>query len=279
MDQLKRIGQLCRQHYEKLILVFVLLLLAGAVFYLLKVSQDEREKTRQMTEGYKKKAGVPIEPVNLSRVEATLKTATNPPALNYSGKHNLFNPVKWQQSPSGGDPIKFETGREVGPSAMRIASIRPLYLSIAFDRAASSGSGADAVVTGYHTLVTNEMAAAPRLRRIPQFIATGTTNTQVFVLAEVKGPPDAPTELVALLKEFNNETVSFAPGKPYTRVVGFEAELKYPVNSKVYPRLRKDSPIDIEGEPYKIVDITSNRVVVSDDSNGKRYTIEQTVAP
>ena len=278
MDQLKRIGQMCRQHYEKLILVFVLLLLAGAVFYLLKVSQDERDKTRQMTEGYKKKAGAPIEAVNLNRFEATLKVATNPPPLNYSGKHNLFNPVKWQQSRGGGPIIKVETGTEVGPSAMRIAGIRPMYLSIAFDRTASSGSGAEAVVTGYHTVVTNEVAA-PRFRRIPQFIATGTTNTQVFVLTEVKGPPDAPTELVALLKDFNNETVSFAPGKPYTRVVGFEAELKYPVNGKIYPRLRKDSPIDIEGEPYKVVDITSNRVVVSDDSNGKRYTIEQTVAP
>jgi hypothetical protein len=62
-------------------------------------------------------------------------------------------------------------------------------------------------------------------------------------------------------------------------VVGHEAELVYAPSGKKYPRLRKDSPLDIEGEPYKVVDITASKVVVSDDSNGKRYTIEQRVAP
>ena len=282
MDQLKKIGQLCRQHYEKLILIIVLLLLAGAVWYLYQASQEENEKVRQMAEGYQKKSGKPIPPVSLASFEAAMKTATNPPALNYSGKHNLFNPVKWQQNRGGGPIIKVTTGTEVGGSAMRIAAITPLQLSIAFDRAALSGSE----VTGYHTVVTNELATIPRLRRIVQFIAMNATNapmfatnTQVFVLAEAKGPPDAPTELVAYLKDFNNEKISFAPGKAYTRTVGYEAELKYPPSGRVYPRLRKDSPIDIEGEPYKVVDISATTVVLSDDSNGKRYTIEQTASP
>ena len=64
MEQVKKIGQLCRQHYEKLILVFVLLLLAGAVWVLYGASQDENQKVREMTEGYTKKAGKPITSVN-----------------------------------------------------------------------------------------------------------------------------------------------------------------------------------------------------------------------
>jgi hypothetical protein len=114
---------------------------------------------------------------------------------------------------------------------------------------------------------------------LTQFIAPGATNTQVFVLTGIKGPSNAPTELTAQLRDFNNETISFAPGKPYTRIVGYEAELIYPPSGKKYPRLRRDSPLDIEGEPYKVVDITANRVVVSDDSNGKRTTIEERLAP
>ncbi len=275
MEQLKRIGQIGRQHYEKLILVFVLLLLAGAVWYLYQASQEEGEKTRKMTEGYTKKAGTPVQPVSLDRFSAAFKVATNPPTLNYAGKHNLFNPVKWQQPRGGGSIIKVQFGTEVGVSAMRIGSISPLHLSIAFDRAASTGTD----VTGYHLVATNELAGNPRLRRVTQFVPTGATNTQVFVLTEVKGPPDAPTELVAELKDFNNEKITFAPGKPYTRVIGYETELVYPLSGRKYPRLRKGSPLDIEGEPYKVVDISASKVVVSDDSNGKRYTIEQTVAP
>jgi len=128
-------------------------------------------------------------------------------------------------------------------------------------------------------VVTNEMAMNARQRLITQYIGTGTTNSQVFVLKEVKGPPEAPTEMIASLKDFNNETISFAPQKPYVRTVGFEAELKYPVSGNIYSRLRKDSSLDIEGEIYKVVDIAASKVVLSDDSNGKRYVIEQMVAP
>lgn len=279
MEQLKRIVQVCRRNYEKLILVLVLLLLAAGVWYLYGASQAEREKTQKMTEGYKRKTPPPLPPVDLSRFDKTIKVATNPPAFNFSGKHNLFNPVKWQQPRAGGQVIKVVSGTEVGANAMRIVSVSPLLLSIAFDRAATSGADAEAVVTGYHIVVTNDLILRPRNPRIMQYVPLGTTNTQVFVVTEVKGPSNAPTEFVAQLKDFNNETITFAPGKPYTRTVGYETELSYPPSGRKYPRLRKDSPLDIEGEPYKVVDITANKVIVSDDSNGKRYTIEQAVAP
>jgi hypothetical protein len=204
-----------------------------------------------------------------------MKIVTNPPTLNYAGAHNLFNPVKWQQPRGGGQIVKVVSGAEVGANAMRIASISPLHLSIAFGNPAKTGDE----VTGYHIVITNDLVVRPRNPRLPQFVPAGATNTQVFILNEVKGPPDLPTELIAQLKDFNNEKITFAPDKPYTRVVGYEAELVYPISGKRYPRLRKDSPLDIEGEPYKVVDITANKVVVSDDSNGKRYTIERTVAP
>src|SRR5882672_4753020 len=196
MDQLKKIGQLCRQHYEKLILVFVLLLLAGAVWYLYQASQEEGEATRKMTEGFKTPKGVGVLPANLDRFTAAMKVATNPPTLNYAGKHNLFNPVKWQQ-PRGGGPItKVQLGTEVGIYTLKITSISPLRLTIAYDRVAATG----AEVTGYHIVVTNEVATTAKFRRIAQYVPTGATNTQVFILTEVKGPPEAPTELVAQLK-------------------------------------------------------------------------------
>jgi len=47
----------------------------------------------------------------------------------------------------------------------------------------------------------------------------------------------------------------------------------------MFPRLRKESAVDVDGESYKVVDITPTRVVLSDDSNGKRYAIAQIAAP
>lgn len=282
MEQLKKLGQLCRQHYEKLVLVLVLLLLAGAVFVLYGASQDENEKVREMTKVFIGKSGAAITPVSLEPFESAIKNVTNRATLNYSGPHNLFNPVKWQLNRAGGPPIKVQSGSEVGVGAMRLVSITPLKLTVSFDKPAMSGSD----VTGYHTIVTNELATIPRLRRIVQYIGVDrdknppfSTNTQVFVLSEVKGPPEEPTELVAYLKDFDNERITFARGTPYQRTVGFEAELKYTVSGKLYPRLRKDSSVDIDGETYKVVDIVANKVVLSDDSNGKRYTIDQMVAP
>lgn len=279
MEQLKNIGNVCRQHYEKLVLVFALLLLAAAVWYLWEAGQEEKQKIEQVPTEFTKKPGKSVPLVNLAELEQPLKESSNTTALAYSGKHNLFNPVKWQQLRAGGPIIKVETGKEVGVEALQIARVTPLYLSISFERAATSGTAPDLTVSGYHTVVTNELAMQPRLRRIPQFIAPNATNSQVFVLTEVKGPPEAPTELVATLRDFDNEKITFAPGKPYTRAVGYEAELKYPGTGRMFPRLRKESAVDLDGESYKVVDITPTRVVLSDDSNGKRYAIAQIAAP
>jgi hypothetical protein len=279
MEQLKNIGNVCRQHYEKLMLVGALVLLAGAVWYLWQASQEEKDKIGKVPSEVARVKVKPVPPVMLAEIEQSLKEGTNTMGLAYSGKHNLFNPVKWQQLRAGGPIIKVETGKEVGVESLQIVRVAPLYLTISFERAATSGTAPDLTVSGYHTVVTNELVMPPRPRRIPQFIAPNATNTQVFVLTEIKGPPEAPTELVATLRDFDNEKITFAPGKPYTRPVGYEAELKYPGTGRMFPRLRKESAVDVDGESYKVVDITPTRVVLSDDSNGKRYIIAQIAAP
>jgi len=272
MEQVKKISDVCRQHYEKLVLVLALILLAGAVYYLYSESQKEKQTLEELPKAptLKKKQ---MAEVNLARFAEAANDATNPPIVNLSGKHNTFNPVKWQQQRAGEEPIKVETGKEVGPESLQIQRVTPLNLSIAFDRAAISGTPPDTTVTGYHIMVTNEAATLPRFRRLTQFVQTNATNTQVFLLTEIKGPADNPTELVATLRDFNNESISFAPNKPYSRTVGYEVELKYPSLGRTYPHLRKESAVDVDGEPYKVVDITPTRVVLSDDSNGKRYAI------
>ena len=85
--------------------------------------------------------------------------------------------------------------------------------------------------------------------------------------------------MVARLKDYGNETISFAPAKPYSRVIGFEADLKYQVTGAAFPKLRIGSNLSLEGDTYKIVDITETTVVLSDQSNGKRHTIGPSTPP
>jgi hypothetical protein len=261
MDQLKRIGQLCRQHYDKVILVVVLILMGGAVYVIYDQSQNERVTVQEDLRDFEKKRVKGVALIDLTPINKAIAAATNPPPINLGGKHNLFSPVPWIQYP-GQTPIKVQTDKDIGAAKVEIVAIRPLVLSIAYERAVTNTSGDQLVVSGYHTVVTNDLATVSFRKRVQQFVTVNDTNKQVFVLAEVKGPADNPTELVARLKDFNGEPVSFAPGKPFVRVVGYEAD-----------------PVVIEGDSYKIVDITENKIVLSDDSNGKRYPIERTTTP
>ena len=95
--------------------------------------------------------------------------------------------------------------------------------------------------------------------------------TQFFVLREVKGPPEEPTELVVELD--NGEKVSVSKDKPYARVEGYEADLKYTVDNKAYNNLRLNATVHFAGEDYNIVAINQSEVVLSAKLNDKKYTI------
>jgi hypothetical protein len=97
-------------------------------------------------------------------------------------------------------------------------------------------------------------------------------------LREVKGPPEAPTEMILELRD-SGERVSLTPEKPYLRTLAYEADLKYGPTGRTYTKKRKGDPIDISGQPHKIVDIAADKIVLSDDSNGATCDIMLNRAP
>src|SRR5947207_10036059 len=99
--ELGKIGSVVRNHYEKFILGFALLGLGAAVVILMQASQSEQEKIQEYLKNVAQRSGAKVKPVDLSRLEATIKKAENPPPLNIAGEHNLFNPVKWQRRADG----------------------------------------------------------------------------------------------------------------------------------------------------------------------------------
>jgi len=272
MDFLKKITDACRSHYEKLLLSLVLLGLAGAVVYLSKIKSDEDNKIKDFlgkVVGTKKVAGV--KPVDLSVNDAALRLITNPPALNFSLPHHLFNPVKWQRRPPPDNTlIKLVTGDEVGWGKMTITRITPLNFMINLERVPTPGS--------FYIGVTHEGAERAIDRKKKQRFATLNTKNEFFTLKEIKGPTEDPTEIILELADGTTK-VSIAKDKPYTQVEGYEAELKYTIDGKTFNNLRLNSPIRFQGEDFIVVAITQNEVVVSARSNDKKYTVRQTTAP
>ena len=262
---MSKVIQAFKLHYEKIILSLVLAGLAAAVWFLYDESMNEEETTRTYIVGVGARKVKPVKPVDVSSYQNALKMAQNPPPLILSGPHNLFNPVKWQRRPDG-TLIKIQTGKEVGPDAMIITRITPLYYIIALDRIGNAG--------GYYMGVTREAAERPVDRFKKQKYVTPNVTNEFFTLREIKGTPEDPTELILELAD-TKERVSVAKSKDFKRAVGYEVDLKYPVENKSYPKLRLGSTVTVAGDQYIIVAISENEVVLSARLNDKKYTVRQ----
>jgi hypothetical protein len=270
MDQIKQLGDLGRNHYEKIIMILALIGVGAAVFYLYGASQEEKRKLDDLVQSKRVANVAGVQPVNLTNFWKAEAILDAPPPLKFTTPHNLFNPVKWQKKPDK-TLLKIQNLKDIGPYALSIAALRPLYLTIALDRAAGNG---------YWMVVTNG-TENPRGRnyRINQFATLTSTNTKVFVLREVKSPEDpANTEYVLELKD-SAEKVTLTAAKPYQRVQGYEADLRYEVEGKTFDRIREGSQLRLSGENYNIVAIKPDEVLLSADSNDRRYSIKLNGAP
>jgi hypothetical protein len=268
MDSLKKIGEICKAHYEKLILIVALIILGVAVGYLYLETQKEKQKIGEFFSDVGRRSNKPVPPANLTNYQAMLAVAQNPPKLDFASPHNLFNPVKWKKVGPG--MIKEVKGTEGTLDQLEITEIRPLNFIIALDRVAGPG---------YWINVTNEVAPV-NSRRIAQFATVNpvNTNTKVFVLREVKGPPEEPSELVLELKE-SGERVTISKDKPYVRAESYEADLHSKLENKDFRRQRVGNTLRLSGDEFKIIGITQNEINFLQVANEKRYTKRRDAAP
>jgi hypothetical protein len=251
-----------KKHYEKLLLGLVLLGLTVAAAMLPFVISAKRKELTDLRENLLKPKIKELEPLNMSREEAALQQAQTPIRLSFSGKHNLVNPVLWQKTPDG-RLLKIQTGNEV-VGAAEVTDIKPLYLSLSFD----SISG-----KGFLFGVQNEAAPTPSKRAKHQTLCSkDNPKNDYFTLREAKGPAESPTAFVIELND-SGEVVNVAPGKPYKRVDGYEADLKYAPENKVMRGQRVGATLTFAGGQYNIVAISRSNVVLSAKSNDKKTTL------
>ena len=263
-----------KKHYEKVLLGVVLLGLAvGAVFLILLIPAERRALEEQSQIIIRQKVD-PLTPLDLTKQTSLIARVATLSCLDLANSNKVFNPMQWQKK-SDGFLIKLSTGNEVGPQAVLVTKIVPLYTTITLEGATPPGDSG----VRYDLSVEKEAAPKPPQRIKKHVFASLNNKTDTFVIREVKGPPENPTELVIEMLD-TGEQVALSKAKLFRRVDGFTADLKYPPeNNRVWSNLRVGAPLRIAGEDYNIVAITKSEVVLSHKLTQKKTSRPFNPAP
>jgi len=250
-----------KKHYEKILLGLVLLGLAVGTALLPYIISNKRKDLEGRSNPPLKVA--PLKELDLTREEAALQRAQTQMAVDFTNGHRVFNPMRWVKK-SDGTLVKIMTGNETGAGALEVVNIKTLFLKLKLNGPSASG---------YLITVTREGATRPSDRSPHDTYVVKGEKHDLFILKDVKGPPDKPTELVV---EFNDtsEDGSIFPDKMLQRPEAYSADLKYgPEGSKTWSDQRRGAVLSFGDDKYNIVAITASNVVVSAESNKKKTTI------
>jgi hypothetical protein len=257
-----------KKHYEKLILGLVLLGLAGAAAFLpIKISSEKTDLQTAKDKVLNPKV-LPLTNLDMTAADAAVKLMATPQLINFSEPNKLFNPMPWQKTPDG----RLIPGTKVGPTALTVTNIVPLYLRLTLDQVTVLDTG-----TKYVIGVENQAASKAPDRHKKQKYSTLNTKNDVFTLISVKGSPNDPSQLVVTLNDTGEQAI-ISKDKPFQRVDGYMADLKYDLEKKSWVNKRVGQTLPFNGEEYNIVAISQNEVVLS-AKNQKKWTIKYNPGP
>jgi hypothetical protein len=261
--------QFLKKNYEKILLGLVLFGLVAGVAFLPFQIDSEKTQLAEKRESIIKTPVKPIPDIDLTRNNTAIQQAETPIVLDLASTNKLFNPVRWQKT-SGGPVFKNPYGSEL--EKLQITGITPLYLVISLETVNASDSGVR------YGIGVEAQAAPKRNQQVKKtFYVTVNEKKDAFALREVKGPADNPVSLSVELTDSGEQT-SITRDKPFKRVDGYMADLKYTPDGRTFTNRRVGEKIVVGGEPYNIVAITQNEVVFS-AANGKKYSRPYNAVP
>jgi hypothetical protein len=261
-----------KKNYEKVILSVVLLGLAVAAALLAIQVANERQRLKDIENLDVNAKPKELKPLDLSTNLATLARLKKSVPSRMGSGHHVFNPVQWQKRPDG-NLVKIVTGNEIGPGALTISEIRPLYLIISYEGTAGLAENPQYRFKVTRQAETTASKRAPTTRSLP---GVGAKN-DIFILREMR-PKEDPTEFVLELVD-DKQTVTVRKEEEYRGVSGYMADLKYDPERQVYLNRRVKDSLPFAGDTNKIVAITSTNVTVEALSNTKRTTIPFRLTP
>jgi hypothetical protein len=258
-----------KKHYEKIILIAVLLGVVGFLVFLPIMISNDHQEIVDMSAGVITPKVTPLPELDMTRQQAVLQRLQSPANFDFSTQNKLFNPLEWKKDQNNVMfPIK--NGNEIGANAAVVTKITPLNLVVTLDEVRTNDLGAVYVIGV-------ERQAAPYLRdrrKLQHFASVGEKN-DAFTLTAVKGDPANPDELDLKLAD-TGETATVSKDKPFQRIDAYAADLKYDPEKKIFPGRRVGSAVPFNGEDYIIVAIDANEVILSSQSNQKKYTLRYT---
>lgn len=260
-----------KNHYEKILLSIVLLGLAVAAALLpMKVA----EITREVDDPLIPPPPIEWEGVEETEYETTVKRVEEPNRLDLSmPNHLVVNPVTWLRKPSG-QLIAQKNADSIGAGAMQIVKIQPLRLQVEFAGAVTSGQR-----LRYEFMITQEDASTASQRRPKSQILEPGFKNDIFLFKGVIGSEDNPQGVILDLDN-GNKTITVMKGEPFTRVVGYRADLIYPPEDRKFEDRFVGDNLRFNKEVYTIVSITEQEVVLekpnpaSEKLPGERIVIQ-----
>ena len=254
-----------KKHYEKILLGVVLLGLVGAMVFLPVMILHDKTQLDDTRNGIITRPVKPLPALDLAAESNTTQRLQQPYRLDLETTNRLFNPVQWQKAVDG-SLIKIAVGNEVGPYALAVTRIGPLYFILTLDSVQTNEFGARYIV-GVERQA--EPVAWRRAKR--QHYASLNEKNDAFTITAVQGPPADPTALILQLTD-SGETASLSKGKSFRRVDGYTVDLKYGPEVKNWEAQRVGDDLKFAGDDYIIVAINQNEVVLSAKSNQKKIT-------
>ncbi len=277
-----------KNHYEKIVLGLVLLLMAtAAVLLMLQVGSVEKDlgafRTLVVETG-----GQPVPPAEAGLYSTILSNA-RPPVVELSKSHLVFNPGLWLMNTNG----QLINGKDVGVAKLQVVEILPMQLKLEL---LISGSPER---PSYLLNITKEYALKkldqrPTKRSVTlnstNFLDYPPSKKRFIVARSIEGPPDNPTVMLDYQEPGQElQKITLSKEKPFGSVVEYGAKLFYPVEEIAFPIPspyrkdwiweRKDSPLVFAGDTNIIVEITASNVLVRAVSNDKTTTIPVSAAP
>ena len=257
-----------KKHYEKALLGLVLLGLAVAVVFLLfKVGNDKQALEDKSGQLLTPKVP-PLTNLDMSVPEQALKRLATPAVFDFGAPNRLLNPMPWQQTPDK----RLIRSDKVGPTALVVTNITPLYLRLTLDSVTVSDSGPRYFIGIEKQAIKSKKQAYCTLNP--------PSKNDTFTMLEVKGKADDPAQ-VKVVVQLNDtgERAVISTNQPFQRVEAYTADLRYPPENKPpWLARRIGATLAFNGEEYKIVAINQNEVVLA-APNQKKWTIKASATP
>jgi hypothetical protein len=251
-----------KRHYEKILLCAVLLGLVGALVMMGFIIVADKEKSADIKNGFFGGNPKPLQPLDLTRQTQAIQRLQTPMALDFSTKNKLFNSVQWQMDVNG-KRIKITGDNVIGAGAAVVTKISPLFFVVTLDSLETNVQP-----PGYFVSIESQAAPQPYARRPVKHYVSTVEKSPIVTLDHVTGDPNNPDQLFLKLSDGSMAVVS--KDKPFRRVEGYTADLKYDPEGLKWQACRIGADLKFAGDDYNVVAIQQDEVILSAQSNQKR---------